>query len=656
MGSPPTANLSNTSPAAPAGAVNVRWQNSPNYTGASGLPQRDVSGSLAPFVGDSGAGGAPGAVPAPGAGDSGLGKYLRADGTWHVPPAYAGGVQLISANYTITAADNGKLLVLNVSGSVAFTLPNPPPSPDFTVSVDNPTPGTLSVSPNGLLLDGVTGNLNVGKNQGCQIATDGLNYYTERGMPSGGTGGGGGGGTVTSVGLTMPPEFVVANSPITGFGTITVSDAAEPANSVWAGPSSGVAAPPAFRVLATADIPPIPESGVTNLITDLALKAPLASPAFSGTPTAPTPATNDNSTTLATTALVISQIAASAPGLAPVKSVAGKIGAVTLVEADITNLVSDLALKAPLASPVFTGSPAAPSLTIGTAGTSVAAALLIANASTNTGSAKQTQIATGISTSVNGIGGASALFAIADATVKWMLNMDGAGNLGIAGTLCATTLNAYPTTQNTGINVSATAGFNASISIVESGTPGNFCQVALVEVGANYFSDTVVADGVVRATTGKSLRLGTGGGASAIALTGTNAYFNGKILSYGGVTTAAMGVPVIVASPGAGTSGSTSYAIALLTGAPVGNYRVSAFIFNTAAASGTIAITITFKCNGAVQTLTVCPTTTVTASNTWSQGTLMIRHDDATAAISATANVSVAATSIFYYVFLERLS
>ncbi len=49
---------------------------------------------------------------------------------------------------------------------------------------------------------------------------------------------------------------------------------------------------------------PIAQSGVTNLVSDLALKAPLASPIFSGTPVAPTPAAGDNSTLLATTAFI----------------------------------------------------------------------------------------------------------------------------------------------------------------------------------------------------------------------------------------------------------------------------------------------------------------------------------------------------------------
>lgn len=46
------------------------------------------------------------------------------------------------------------------------------------------------------------------------------------------------------------------------------------------------------------------ESQVTNLVTDLAAKAPLASPALTGNPTAPTQTAGDNSTKLATTAFV----------------------------------------------------------------------------------------------------------------------------------------------------------------------------------------------------------------------------------------------------------------------------------------------------------------------------------------------------------------
>lgn len=63
------------------------------------------------------------------------------------------------------------------------------------------------------------------------------------------------GGTVTSVGLSMPAEFSVGSSPVTGAGTIAVTKANESANTVWAGPTSGSAAAPTFRALVAADIP-----------------------------------------------------------------------------------------------------------------------------------------------------------------------------------------------------------------------------------------------------------------------------------------------------------------------------------------------------------------------------------------------------------------
>lgn len=49
---------------------------------------------------------------------------------------------------------------------------------------------------------------------------------------------------------------------------------------------------------------------ITGLVSDLAAKAPLASPAFTGTPTAPTAIITDNSTRLATTAFVAAALAA----------------------------------------------------------------------------------------------------------------------------------------------------------------------------------------------------------------------------------------------------------------------------------------------------------------------------------------------------------
>lgn len=76
-------------------------------------------------------------------------------------------------------------------------------------------------------------------------------------------GGGGGGGTVTSVGLSMPTEYAVANSPVTGADTLGVTWNPQDANKVLAGPQSGGAATPTFRVLASGDIPSLPYVSTT---------------------------------------------------------------------------------------------------------------------------------------------------------------------------------------------------------------------------------------------------------------------------------------------------------------------------------------------------------------------------------------------------------
>lgn len=62
-------------------------------------------------------------------------------------------------------------------------------------------------------------------------------------------------GTVTSVGLTAPGQFSVANSPITAAGTLALSWQNQTANTVLAGPSSGAAAAPTFRALVGDDLP-----------------------------------------------------------------------------------------------------------------------------------------------------------------------------------------------------------------------------------------------------------------------------------------------------------------------------------------------------------------------------------------------------------------
>jgi hypothetical protein len=65
-----------TTPAAPTGLQNVVFQSD------NGIPQQQVTAYDPVMVGDTGAGGVAGNVPAPPSGSAAAGHILRADGTW----------------------------------------------------------------------------------------------------------------------------------------------------------------------------------------------------------------------------------------------------------------------------------------------------------------------------------------------------------------------------------------------------------------------------------------------------------------------------------------------------------------------------------------------------------------------------------------------
>jgi hypothetical protein len=65
---------------------------------------------------------------------------------------------------------------------------------------------------------------------------------------------GGGGGTVTSVGLALPAEITITNSPVTTSGTLTGTWADKNANLIFASPN-GSSGTPSFRSLVAADVP-----------------------------------------------------------------------------------------------------------------------------------------------------------------------------------------------------------------------------------------------------------------------------------------------------------------------------------------------------------------------------------------------------------------
>jgi len=97
LGTPSAINLTNAT-SLPCSALPARTGDATASAGSCAM-------SVATMTGDSGTGGAKGLVPAPAAGDAAAGKYLKANGTWSVPPGGSGGGGAVFVQKTIQAGD-----------------------------------------------------------------------------------------------------------------------------------------------------------------------------------------------------------------------------------------------------------------------------------------------------------------------------------------------------------------------------------------------------------------------------------------------------------------------------------------------------------------------------------------------------------------------
>jgi hypothetical protein len=134
------------------------------------------------------------------------------------------------------------------------------------------------------------------------------------------------------------------------------------------GASGALLASPAFTGTPSAPTPTAGDNSTrlatTAFVASQSGFAPLASPAFTGVPTAPTASVGTNSTQLATTAYVEAAVAASTAGVSSFNS---RTGAVTLQANDISAAGGAL-----LASPALTGTPSAPTAAVATSTTQLA--------------------------------------------------------------------------------------------------------------------------------------------------------------------------------------------------------------------------------------------------------------------------------------------
>lgn len=217
------------------------------------------------------------------AGASGLEyKSVTAGSGISVTPA-AGSLTIANTGVLSVAGTTNQIAVTGSTGSVTFSLPGAVTlTTSLTISgltantmIYSGTAGLITsagAATNGQILIGSTGAAPVRANitQGTGITvTNGAGSIAiaNAGVTSliAGTGIGVSGATgavtvtnngVTSVALAAPAAiFGVTGSPVTTTGTLTLNLATQTANTVFAGPTSGGVATPAFRSLVIADLP-----------------------------------------------------------------------------------------------------------------------------------------------------------------------------------------------------------------------------------------------------------------------------------------------------------------------------------------------------------------------------------------------------------------
>jgi len=181
-------------------------------------------------------------------------------------------------------------------------------------------------------------------------------------------------------------------------------------------------------------------SNVDGLQTALNAKAPLASPALTGTPTAPTAVAGTNTTQIATTSFVSTAVANLVDAAPATLDTLNELAAALGDDPNFATTVStSLGTKAPLASPALTGTPTAPTAAVGTNTTQLATTAFV-----NSEIANDAPTKTG--------GGASG---------TWGINITGSSGSTTGNAATATALATARTISLTG-DVSGSASFDGS--------------------------------------------------------------------------------------------------------------------------------------------------------------------------------------------------
>ncbi len=156
----------------------------------------------------------------------------------------------VTLNWTALPAVSGILHFDQSTSSITYG----------ALSLTNDITGILGIANGGTGASTAVGALNnllpaQATNAGKFLTTDGAGNVTWAG---------GNTGTVTSVGLALPAELTVSNSPVTTTGTLTAAWANQTGNTIFASPANGSSGAPTFRSMVAGDVPNLDVSKLTT--------------------------------------------------------------------------------------------------------------------------------------------------------------------------------------------------------------------------------------------------------------------------------------------------------------------------------------------------------------------------------------------------------